>query len=671
MESPLKPRSSFNLDQWIADNPQIHYKAPEKKQPLLPSYNPNHARDAYSQARTYIAKVGPAIQGQGGWRYTFGVCGYLIKGFALTLIEAKSLLSIWNNSCVPPWSNEELDQLLIKADKAPDFEPRGFKLDKNKNKFENIDFNDNENVDLTQIPDEQIKYDHSGIIDDPASLTVKFIEDNKTESGLCAYRWWYSQFYKWNGTHYDPLIKEEFNSIISTYAEKQFLKQYNLECSQVPDGDISKVKKKKVTTNLVEHIKVCIINKIAIPKTNTSEPFWVSTPGNNWNPDDIIPSKNKLIHLPSFVNNISPAIIPKNPRYFSTYSLGYDFPYSRYDGPVDPPPVFRYALDSIWPGDQDSIDCLQEFFGYFLTPCTSLQKILMLIGQKRSGKGTIIRILKHMLGFENVCFPTFKSLTSTFGKQSLIGKTLAVFPDARITGRTDTGDVVETLLAISGEDSQTIERKHISSITTKLNTRFVIASNELPRLTENSGAIASRFIVLRFNETFLENEDTELEQKLIPEIPAILRWSIDGWIRLYDRKKFVQPPSGIQTMSDFLHISSPINHFITDAVDLGNVHSSTVKKLFNAWKTWCEWQNKENIGDIDNFTRNLQAAIPKLEFGKEPIPHNGDSMAWDRLVNGIRIKDIKNGYHDDSYSMDEESTRNYAREMDKMREGMS
>ena len=662
MASPLKPKKPFNLKKWLENNPQANYKPPVKRNTLPLNINPNRSRDAYTQARHYMSKVGPAIEGSGGWRHTFGVCCHLIKGFCLTLIEAKSLLSTWNSSCIPPWSDEELDSLLMKADKAPDLKPRGFNLRKDTNKFEGITFDDNEEV---EIPEEQIKNEHSGIIDDPASLAVKFFEEHKNESGLCVYRWWYSQFYKWNGTHYESLIKEEFNSILSTYIEKLFLKQYHFDLSQLPETESDKARKRKITTNLIENVKVCLINMMAISKSNTSEPFWVADPPDDWSTDEVIPSKNTLIHLPSFVNNLSPSVIPKTPKYFSTYSLKYNFPYSRYDGSVSPPPIFKNTLNTIWPDDQETIDCLQEFFGYFLTPCTSLQKILMLVGQKRSGKGTIIRVLKHMLGHENVCFPTFKSLTAQFGKQQLIGKTLAVFPDARITGRTDTGDVVETLLAISGEDSQTIDRKHISSLTAKLSTRFVIASNELPRLTENSGAIASRFIVLRFNETFLENEDIELENKLIPEIPGILRWAIDGWVRLYARRKFIQPASGVQTVNEFLNISSPINHFIFDCVDISHEYKSSAKKLFNCWKSWCDWQNRENVGDVDNFIRNLQAAVPKLDFVKQPISHNGDRFLWDRAINGIRIKQIGDFADPDH----ENGTRyNYSEEMDKLRE---
>ena len=52
----------------------------------------------------------------------------------------------------------------------------------------------------------------------------------------------------------------------------------------------------------------------------------------------------------------------------------------------------RISLDQLWAGDSESIAALQEWFGYCLTNDTRQQKILMIVGPKRSGKGTIARV---------------------------------------------------------------------------------------------------------------------------------------------------------------------------------------------------------------------------------------------------------------------------------------
>ena len=63
--------------------------------------------------------------------------------------------------------------------------------------------------------------------------------------------------------------------------------------------------------------------------------------------------------------------------------------------------------------------------------------------------------------------------------------------------------VVERLLSVSGEDSLTIDRKYREPWTGRLPTRFVVMTNELPRLSDSSGALASRFIVFRSDKIVL------------------------------------------------------------------------------------------------------------------------------------------------------------------------
>ena len=46
-----------------------------------------------------------------------------------------------------------------------------------------------------------------------------------------------------------------------------------------------------------------------------------------------------------------------------------------------------------------TIDTLQEFMGYSLTQSTKLQKMLMIVGPKRAGKGVIGRVWRGLRGF--------------------------------------------------------------------------------------------------------------------------------------------------------------------------------------------------------------------------------------------------------------------------------
>ena len=81
----------------------------------------------------------------------------------------------------------------------------------------------------------------------------------------------------------------------------------------------------------------------------------------------------------------------------------------------------------------------------------------------------------------------------------------------------------------------THDRKYKATWTGTLNARVIVLSNEVPRLADQSGALASRFVVLPMTRSFYGKEDRALDSKLSEELAGILNWSIAGWQRLQER----------------------------------------------------------------------------------------------------------------------------------------
>jgi putative DNA primase/helicase len=172
-------------------------------------------------------------------------------------------------------------------------------------------------------------------------------------------------------------------------------------------------------------------------------------------------------------------------------------------------------LDQLWPEDHEAIETLQELFGYCLTGDTRQQKLFLIVGPKRSGKGIIARVLTHLVGKGNTVAPTLAGLGTNFGLAPLIGKQVAIISDARLAGRADQHAIAERLLSISGEDTITVDRKYREAWTARLQIRFLILSNELPWLADASGALGGRFIVLVLIHSFYGREDLGLTDRLL------------------------------------------------------------------------------------------------------------------------------------------------------------
>jgi putative DNA primase/helicase len=175
------------------------------------------------------------------------------------------------------------------------------------------------------------------------------------------------------------------------------------------------------------------------------------------------------------------------------------------------------------PADAEAIAALEEAIGCIVTGQLDQQKIFLFVGPARGGKGTIAQVLKALLGAKNAAWPTLAHLGTHFGRESLIGKSLAVVSDVRREGGGEyTEAVVEVLLAISGADNQTIARNYKSDWTSvdRLPLQIMILSNLLLRFRDPSGVIVTRLIVIKLTESWLGKEDTGLLDGLLTELPG-------------------------------------------------------------------------------------------------------------------------------------------------------
>jgi len=263
-----------------------------------------------------------------------------------------------------------------------------------------------------------------------------------------------------------------------------------------------------------------------------------------------------------------------------------------YDPTAPAPAQWLAFLESIWPGDWQAQYELQKMFGYLLTLDTSLQKIFAIVGPKRSGKGTIARVLRQLIGPRNVAAPTLTQLGKDFGLQGLVGKQVALVPDARIGHGADKAVVSERMLSISGEDAIDIARKHINDWHGKLDCRLVVMSNELPALPDASGALASRYVVFALERSFYGREDHQLDRKLAEEMPGILRWALDGLHALH-RDGYIRTPASAEVLAEEMdRVGSPVKAFVADRCEWSEEYTITKADL---WADYKDWHLQEGI----------------------------------------------------------------------------
>jgi P4 family phage/plasmid primase-like protien len=275
-------------------------------------------------------------------------------------------------------------------------------------------------------------------------------------------------------------------------------------------------------------------------------------------------------------------------------------------------PHWAKFMTDVWPDDQESIECLQEMFGYILSGDTSQQKFFNIIGPRRSGKGTINKILVELLGLHNTTAPQLEELCDTFGLQPWLGKLLASFTDARAPAY-NAGAVVSQLLRIVGGDTITVNRKNKEAWAGYLPTRIVVYSNEVLQLMENSNALTGRMVVLKMTNSFFGKEDTQLATRLMNELSGIFNWAMIGLHRRIQRGGyFIQPKSGEELLHTMEEIGNPMGQFIDDIL----IYDSNAKvEKDHIYQCFKQWSLKEGYHQTNKATFSKRFLAASQEKG--------------------------------------------------------
>lgn len=268
---------------------------------------------------------------------------------------------------------------------------------------------------------------------------------------------------------------------------------------------------------------------------------------------------------------------------------------------------------------------LQEMFGYLITPWTHLQKIFGLLGPKRSGKSTIGKVITEIVGPKNIAPSSITSLSTNFGLQALIKKSVVIMGDSNISGKSSViVRAVELLKGISGEDAQQIDRKNKTQvIVDKMPNRFVIIANEIQELEDSSGALASRFNYLETTESFYGREKHNLKKELLAELPGIFNWALKGLFRLKKNGHILEHPKSVEIRGDQEASGSQILAFINEWSVVGPDHFVPVDAYYKAYRDWLK-SNKRNDGYSEGvFGRKLKncgKGIKKHRKRKKNLP---------------------------------------------------
>lgn len=226
-----------------------------------------------------------------------------------------------------------------------------------------------------------------------------------------------------------------------------------------------------------------------------------------------------------------------------------------------------------------------EVIGYMLMTGNPLQKIILLYGEGGNGKGTLLRVLRMMLGKDNYSSISMHQLVDDrFATSGLYGRIANISGDLSSRFLSDP----QILKEITGGDSITASRKFGHSFEFVPYAVPIFASNEFFRTSDNSIGWRRRWEVIDFNKR-VEGQGAFSEQVLFDDIPGIFNFAMTGLRRLMERGRF-DPPAVAREATTRLHdAADPFMMWLDedDAVHQGPDESSASSDVYKRYAGWC------------------------------------------------------------------------------------
>lgn len=338
---------------------------------------------------------------------------------------------------------------------------------------------------------------------------------------------------------------------------------------------------------------------------------------------DIVVFQNGVLNLTTM------ELSPHRRDLFTTNIMPYEWE------PAEPCPQWLAFLSDAFSGDAERSALLQEWFGYMLTKDYHWQKIMLLLGGPRSGKGTIGRTLSALAGRHNFSGGHLSAFASDSFLAGLRTKPVLFIGDAaKKVPPSKVNEVVERIKSVSGNDEINFDRKFLSALSEALPTRITVAANSVPQLFDDSGALASRMLLLTFDKSHLGAEDLQLGDKLQSEIRGIAAWAVEGLHRLRASGRFTQPQACEEEVREIRDSYSPSMRFFDEMCLIDPEARTSGNDVYEAYRAWAVGQHEELLKPR-TFITNLKDSLRGrgVSYGVHRV--NKDPV---RGFRGLRLK---------------------------------
>ena len=327
----------------------------------------------------------------------------------------------------------------------------------------------------------------------------------------------------------------------------------------------------------------------------------------------ILPSaldKHKaIVNAPNGMINLKTGVlIPHDPEMYITKILSVE-----YTDHADCPQWISF-LNDIFDGDRELIRYVQKAVGYSLTGSTAEQCVFFLYGTGRNGKSTFLEVLRDVFGGYITNIQPETIMVKSGGSNSA-NSDIARLKGARLVTSVEPNEGMRLneglLKQLTGDDVVTARKLYSDEFEFKPEFKLWMATNHKPIIRGTDTGIWRRIHLIPFTVQIPEEKvDRKLPYKLKSELPAILKWCVDGCL-MWQREGLGMPKAVLNSVNEYRREMDVISTFIDACCVVGEGESVSANKLFAVYSQWCE-QYCEYRMSSTKFGMEMSKRFPKL-----------------------------------------------------------
>ncbi len=326
-----------------------------------------------------------------------------------------------------------------------------------------------------------------------------------------------------------------------------------------------------------------------------------------------------IVNAPNGMINLKTgALIPHDPEKYITKILSVE-----YTDHADCP-QWNAFLNDIFDGDRELIRYIQKAVGYSLTGSTAEQCVFFLYGTGRNGKSTFLEVLRDVFGGDITNIQP-ETIMVRSGGSGNANSDIARLKGARLVTSVEPNEgmrINEGLLKqLTGDDVVTARKLYSDEFEFKPEFKLWMATNHKPVIRGTDTGIWRRIHLIPFTVQIPEEKvDRKLPYKLKSELPAILKWCVDGCI-LWQREGLGMPAAVLNSVNEYRREMDVISTFIDACCIVAEGESVSANKLFAVYSEWCE-QYCEYRMSSTKFGMEMSKRFPKIKT-KTTIMYRG------------------------------------------------